>query len=63
MFLKSSQSLGNFAESARQARSLANSSIGMTEQNLGLGFLQKDDVGIGVAAQDAEILAIRRPVE
>jgi hypothetical protein len=30
---------------------------------LGFRFLQKNDVGIGVAAQDAEILAIRRPVE
>ena len=31
--------------------------------NLGLGFLHQDDVGIGVAAQDAEILSVRRPVK
>ncbi len=31
--------------------------------NLGLGLLQQNDVGIGVAAEDAKTLAIRRPVE
>jgi hypothetical protein len=36
---------------------------GCTWESLGLGFLQKDDIGIGVATQDAETLAIRRPVK
>jgi hypothetical protein len=32
-------------------------------ENLRFRFLQKDDIGIRVAAQDAEIFAVRRPVE
>ena len=32
-------------------------------QHLGLGFLQQNDIGIGVAAEKAETLAIRGPVE
>jgi len=31
--------------------------------NLWLRFLQKDDVGIGMATQDAKTLAVRRPVK
>jgi len=31
--------------------------------NSGFRFLQKDDVGVSVAPQNAEILSIRRPVE
>lgn len=35
----------------------------MSRSILGLGFLQKDDVGVGVSAQDTEILSIRGPVK
>ena len=44
-------------------RSDANQATNASGESLGLGFLQKDDVGIGVATQDAETLAIRRPVK
>jgi hypothetical protein len=33
------------------------------QDNLGLGLLQKDDISVGVASQDAEILPIRRPAK
>jgi hypothetical protein len=37
--------------------------VGAQGINLWLRFLQKDDVGVAVAAQDAKILPIRRPVK
>src|SRR5579864_6762934 len=33
------------------------------QDGLGLGFLQQDDVGIGMPAEDAEFFPVRRPVK
>ena len=37
--------------------------VGRRVDQLGFGFLEQYDVGIGVAPQNPKILAIRRPVE
>jgi len=59
--------LGNrwFRVESRQTIRLvkADATSNKVKQNLRLGFLQQDNVGIGVTAEDAELLAVCRPVE
>ena len=47
----------------RRSRTRSSTSALRLRTNLGLGFLEQDDVRIGVAAEDAKTLAIWRPVK